>query len=186
MSRAYQIRVKESVKEHIRVEDGVCSALELLDILPPEATAEILAAKLEERGFLRDGKIMRRADGEVEVTVDLEKGTVTARIGAEKSVDLTAERSRTVAEEMAKGEEERLRESVMKGLEREIETERQKLTDEIATKLERHLRDLRKELDQVVNEVTADSLKAKAAQLGEIEEITEDRATGSLTIKVKV
>lgn len=186
MSRAYQIRIKESVKDHIRVEDGVCSSLELLEILPRETMGEILAKALEERGFERDGEVMRRVDDEIEVAVDLKEGTVTARLSAEKDVDVTVERSRVVAEEIAKREEERLREHVKKGLEREVESERERLTDEVASKLEKHLKDLRLELDKVTNRVTADALKAKAAQLGEIEEISEDAETGSMTIKVKV
>ena len=186
MSRAYQIRIKESVKEHIRVQDGVCSSLELLDILPRESMGEILAKALEEKGFERDGDKMRRTDDGIEVEVDLKEGTVTARLTVEKDVDLTVERSRTVAEEVAAREEERLREHVKKGLEREVDAERERLTDEVATKLEKHLINLRKELDQVVNRVTADALKAKAASLGEIEEITEDAETGNITIKVKV
>ena len=186
MSRAYQIRIKESVREHIRVQDGVCSSLELLDILPRETMGEILARALEEKGFERDGDVMRRLDDGIEVEVDLAKGTVTARLSAEKEVDLTVERSRVVAEEVAGRETERLREHVKKGLEREVEAERERLTDEVASKLEKHLVNLRRELDQVVNRVTADALKAKAASIGEIEEITEDSETGSITIKVKV
>ncbi len=186
MSRAYQIQIKESVREHIRVQDGVSSSLELLDLLPPESMAEILARALSEKGFERDGSIMRRVDEGIEVEIDLEKGTVTARLSAEKDVDLTVERSRVVAEEVAQRETERLRENVKKGLEREVDAERERLTDEVATKLEKHLVGLRKELDQVVNRVTAEALKAKAASMGEIEEITEDSETGSITIKVKV
>jgi hypothetical protein len=75
---------------------------------------------------------------------------------------------------------------VKKGLEREVDLERERLTDEVASKLEKHLINLRRELDQVVNRVTAEALKAKAASIGEIEEITEDPETGSVTIKVKV
>ena len=186
MSRAYQIRIKESVKEHIRVQDGVCSSLEILDILPRETMGEILAKELEKKGFQRDGQIMRRVDEGIEIEVDLKEGTVTARLSAEKDVDLTVERSRVVAEEVATRETERLREHVKKGLEREVEVERERLTDEVASKLEKHLVDLRRELDQVVNRVTAEALKAKAASLGEIQEVTEDAETGSITIKVKV
>ena len=52
--------------------------------------------------------------------------------------------------------------------------------------LEAQLGDLRQELDQAVNRVTAEALKRKAAQLGQIKEITEDPQAGSLTIVVEV
>jgi hypothetical protein len=186
MSRAYQIRIKESVREHIRVEDGVCSSLELLDILPRETMGELLASALAEKGFTRDGGVMRRTDDGIEIEVDLKEGTVTARLSAEKQVDLTAERSRVVAEEVATRETEVLREQVKKGLAREVETERERMTDEVASKLEKRLVDLRQELDQVVNRVTARALEQKAASMGEIQEISEDPETGSVTIKVKI
>jgi hypothetical protein len=41
-------------------------------------------------------------------------------------------------------------------------------------------------LDQVVNRVTAEALKRKAAQMGRIKEMTEDPQAGSLTIVVEV
>jgi len=41
---------------------------------------------------------------------------------------------------------------------------------------------LRKELDQVANRVTAEALKRKAAQLGQIKEMTEDPESGSLFV----
>jgi hypothetical protein len=56
----------------------------------------------------------------------------------------------------------------------------------VTDRLEGQLRDLRQELDQVVNRVTAESLKRKAAQLGQIKEMTEDPQAGSLTIVVEV
>jgi len=48
------------------------------------------------------------------------------------------------------------------------------------------LGDVRKEMDEVVNRVTAEALKRKAAQLGQIKEMTEDPQAGSLTIVVEV
>ena len=52
-------------------------------------------------------------------------------------------------------------------------------------KLEGQLQDLRQELDEAVNRVTAEALKRKAAQMGQIKEMTEDE-TGNLTIVVEV
>src|SRR5207253_7952305 len=70
----------------------------------------------------------------------------------------------------------------------EIEaTERETALRSQATDLlEAKLRDLRTELDQVVNRVTAEALKRKAAQLGRIKELSEDPETGSLTIVLEV
>ncbi len=53
-------------------------------------------------------------------------------------------------------------------------------------KLEARLGDVRKEMDEVVNRVTAEALKRKAASMGQIKEMTEDPQAGSLTIVVEV
>ena len=53
-------------------------------------------------------------------------------------------------------------------------------------RLESELEGLRSEFDQVVNRVTAEALKRKAAQLGQIKEITEDARDGSMTIFLEV
>ena len=43
-----------------------------------------------------------------------------------------------------------------------------------------------KQLDQATNRATAKALKQKAAQIGQIKELTEDPESGSLTIVVEV
>ena len=65
MSRAYRIRLSESLRRHIEVDDGICSSLELLDVLPREQMAELLARELEGAGFEeREGQWVRvDADG---------------------------------------------------------------------------------------------------------------------------
>ena len=55
----------------------------------------------------------------------------------------------------------------------------------MTAKLEGQLRDLREELDGAVNRVTAEALKQRARELGEVQEIHEE-PNGSLTIKVRV
>lgn len=186
MSRAYRIRISESVHENIHVEDGVQSKLDVLDILGKEAMAELLAAELEKNGFERDGNVMRRTDDDgVEIEVDLTEGTITVRARGESEVDRTIERDRLVDEEQSGRAEDALRKAARKQLENEVEAERAKLTEEVATKLEKKLRDLKEEMDRVSNKVTADALKQKARQIGEVEEVQEDDQ-GNVTIKVRV
>jgi hypothetical protein len=61
MSRAYRIRVRESLKRILRAKDQVSTQLELLEILPAEEMAGLLAQELECRGFLRQGRALVRA-----------------------------------------------------------------------------------------------------------------------------
>ena len=187
MSRVYRISVSESVRRHVQVEDGFQTQIELLAILPPRDMAELLAAELAGIDFIRDGDTMRRVDDDgVTIAIDLTTGTVTARLSTEADVDLSIERSATVAEEWQEQGRERLREQVAAELEAGVEARRREMTAELTRKLEQRLRDLGAELDRVGNRATAEALKARARQLGEIQEISENHETGELTIKVRV
>lgn len=188
MSRAYRISVSESLRRHVKVEDGVQSKVELLPILPAGRMAELLAAELAGLGFERDGDAARRVDGDgTEVTVDLEQGTVTVRRGAEAELELQRGGAGAVYDpKQAAAAEKNLRARLRGELERQADARQEELRQEVTDQLERKLRDLRLEIDGAVNRVSAAALKEKAAQLGEIEEISEDAETGSLTIKVRV
>ena len=49
MSRAYRIRVQESLRRRIAAEDAVTTQLELLEVLPPEQMADLLHYSEETR-----------------------------------------------------------------------------------------------------------------------------------------
>ena len=86
----------------------------------------------------------------------------------------------------AKAVRSTLRKQAQEDLEKQAEKKTAEMQTEVTDRLERRLDDLRRELDQAVNRVTAEALKQKAAQMGQIKEITEDPQTGSLTIVVEV
>ena len=76
MSRAYRIRVKESISTDLSASDEVCSDLEILEILPGDQMADLLEGALKGRGFREeDGKLVRSKDG-VTVTVDPKSGEI--------------------------------------------------------------------------------------------------------------
>ena len=188
MSRAYRIRISESLSRHIVVDDGIQSKLEILDILPPEQTAVLLERELEAAGFTKDecGEWVRVDDDGVEVRVDAKESTVTVRASADAKLELERERVvRAYAENDAQSRE-RGHKALAAELEQEAEDHRQSLQAEVTEQLEGKLGDLRRELDQISNRVTSEALKRKAASMGEVQEISEDPETGSLTIRVKI
>lgn len=187
MSRAYRIRLSESLRRHIEVDDGICSNLELLDVLPREQMAELLKRELEAAGFEeREGQWVRVDSEGVEVRVDPGEGTVTVAAASEKQVEVSKTREiRTYAENDV-ATRERARESIQAELESEVDEQRKALQAKVTARLEGKLGDLRQELDKIGNRVTAQALKQKAASLGEVQEISEDPETGSLTIRVKI
>jgi hypothetical protein len=185
MSRAYRISIKESLSQHVQVDDGVSSTIELLPILQKERMQALLGAELEGRGFTRTGDTATRVEKNgVEVEVDLRTGAVTATAQGHQEVNLETERT-AVVDQGAKDEREAaLRRVAQESLKREAKAEEEALRKKVTQQLEGTLRELKDELDGVVNRVTATALKTRAAELGQVEEIHED--ANSLTIKVRV
>jgi len=189
MSRRYRIRVRETLRRVVKARDQVSTQLELLEVLPADQMAELLAGELEKRGFERHGDVLVRKQGDVAVEVDLETGVVTVRAASEKEVEVEAQRDgfsygegRRETQEIKKQLQEELRES----LEEDAAREAGKLQSEVTDLLEGQLGDVTAELDQAVNRATAEALKRKAAQLGRIKQMADDPETGSLTIVVEL
>lgn len=190
MSRAYKIKVTERARHVLRASDRVSTHLELLEILPAERMAALLADELRVRGFTeRGGQLVRTEKDGVVIEVDPCAATVTVRIEGEKEVTVESEREVWTATAPGKGqdpEKENLRKQALQDLQRDAAAKQADLQKRLTDRLEGQLADLRKELDAAVNRVTGQALKEKAAQIGQIKELTEDAQTGSLTIVLEV
>ena len=189
MSRSYRIKVRETLRRIIRASDHVSSQLELLEILPPEQMAELLAKELAGRGFVREGNQSVRKSKGVTITVDLDAGSVTVQAESQVKADLSSEKEGRVYDDengpQAQKIREQLREQIKAGLEKDAARQASELQKKVTDKLEGALADIRQELDQAVNKATAAALKVKASQMGQIKSVSED-ASGSLTIVVEV
>jgi hypothetical protein len=151
--------------------------------------ADLLAQELERRGYRREGEDLVREQDGVKITVDPQTGTVTVSAESSEEVDLKQEKEGRAYDDVgpsAKSVREQLRQQAKADLEKQAESKTGELQTEVTDKLERQLGEVRRELDQAVNRVTAEALKRKAAQMGQIKEMTEDEQTGSLTIVVEV
>jgi hypothetical protein len=189
MSRAYRIRVRESLKRLLRAHDRVSTQLEILEVLPAEQMAALLEQELLGRGFERQGEMLVRRQNGVTVTVETKTGTVTVQAEASEKVELEAEREGHAYDRSgphAQQTKKALQEELQKSLARQVDEKTAKLQREVTDRLERELAGLRTELEQAVNRVTAEALKQKAAQLGQIKQVTEDPQSGSLTIVLEV
>ena len=191
MSRAYRIKVKESVARDIRAEDSIETCLEILEILPAEQMGELLAAELEKRGFERqeDGTLVRKEEDGVTVTVEPCSGTVTVQAETADRVEVEGTREGYGYDDVGPGRkliEERLGQELRGDLEKRVDQQAQKLQTAATGKLEKELQDIQPELREAVERVTAEALKEKAKQMGTIKDISEDAESGSLTITVEV
>jgi hypothetical protein len=189
MSRAYRIRVRESVKRVITAGDEVSTQLEVLDILPKEQMADLLRRELEGRGFKQEnGEMVRRQNG-VTVQVNPETLDVTVKSSLCENVELEAEketRAYTDVGPSATKTKQDLRSEVLRDLEKQVQKKEGGLQAKATDRLEEQVGELRRELDDAVGRVTAEALKQKAASMGQIKEMTEDPEAGSLTIVLEV
>lgn len=190
MSRAYRITVKESSTREIKGADEICTQLEVLEILPPEVMAELLERELIQKGYQKqDDGTLARSDGNTTVTVDPKSYEVTVKATVGEEVTLEAKRETFGYDDVGPGQKEireRLKKQIDEDLEQKAENESERLQGQATAELEEKLCDLQPELSEVVNKVTREALKQKARQLGNIKELSEDEATGSLTIKIEV
>jgi len=190
MSRAYRIKVSESLSRVIRAEDHVATRLELLEILPPEEMATLLAAELAGRGFEETDDGLVRDDGNVRIVVDPCTGEVTVRAEAQQDVRLESKKDGYVYDETPQRQrkelERELRDEAKQDIDRQADRKAEELRRQVTDRLERELLDLQGELNAVANRVTAEALKQKAARIGQIKQLTEDPESGSMTIVLEV
>jgi hypothetical protein len=190
MSRAYRIQVKETLKRTLKGEDRISTQLELLEVLPPDQMADLLRHELEQRGFTgTENGNLERQDGGVRVTVDPKTGTVTVQAQVSADVELQGQREGISYDDVGAGSrtvKSNLSKELQKDLEKRAEQQESELQSKATQQLEDRLRELQTELGQAVSRVTAEALKQKAAQLGQIKDISEDPQAGNLTITVEV
>lgn len=189
MSRAYRISVTRAWRERVIVADGVCLPLELLPILPQGDTRRILRDELLRRGFRQadDKRHLQRDDeGGLHIEVDLDKAEVHLEL--EREAQLSLKTTLSAAPDNAQRDLGRseLEQQADEQLEERAEQGREGRRRLISDELESRLDGLQSELDEIVNRVTAEALKKRAAQLGEVESIHEEPETGALTIKVRL
>src|SRR5438874_9777918 len=92
MSRAYRIRVRESINQDLKASDEVCADLEILEILPGDQMAELVSRELKARGYdEQDGKLVKSHE-KVTVTVDPKSGEVSVKAEKEERIELQAEK----------------------------------------------------------------------------------------------
>ncbi len=190
MSRAYRISVKESERRVLKGSDHVRTSLEMLEVLPKEEMAGLLAEELKSRGFVAEHGVLSRTDGDTVIRIDPITAELKVCSEIEQEEQIEVSRDGTYYDETPQNQrnqlEATLKADALQELDAKSKQREKHLTQQATEILEKALRNLQGEMDSVVNKVTAKALKQKAAQLGNIKEITEDEATGSLTIVLEV
>lgn len=200
MSYPYRVVVTRSIETIVGASDRATHRLNLTPILPAERMREILEEVLEKKGWHQrdDGAWEKAGPAGERMVCDPAAMEVTAAIEAaeqikkERTVHATGDAWSRAEIDAAR---EKLREAVEEQLEKELKitgaeqrARERDLQAELAERLAAGEADRRRELNEIVMEVYAESLKEKARSLGQITEIHESRdESGSayeLTIRI--
>lgn len=199
MSYPYRVVVTKGVEETLTASDRSERSIELPPILDRESSLEILVQSLEDRGFERvEEKRLRRKneDGTVQ-EVDLDECKVVTSLEDETKIEksMTLEGRGDSWKAPTEAEKSALREQVEKRLDAQLairEEDREKGQQELETRLAEALEagedSRRQELEEVLLEVYAESLKQKAKSLGNVTEVREERSaeTGEYELVIRI
>ena len=202
MSYPYRVVVTKAVEETVDAHDRVVTKVSLTPILPEAAMREVLRDVLKARGWTevagQPGKLEKKGPGGEDQVFDLETLTVTTELRAketikkEKTVEVMGDAWR---KDDVEQEKEKLKAKAAADLERRLavtEDERQgtkqDLEKQIAERLAAGETERKQELNEALLGVYAEALKKKAASLGNVTSVREERREGGrefeLTIKV--
>ena len=195
MSQMYHVELRESVSESFELSDSVKHTLNLTPIIELDEMLDLLEAILEEQGFERVEGATRSFSRENErgeqVTFDLEQREVIVSLNEreeisveviakgrydEDFVDRREAERRTRAKIDAKSDQTRAR------LEQHAERRQEALTRRLSESVDAQ----RREFNELLRGVYAESVKRKAAQLGEVMEINESTADGQYELVIKI
>ena len=195
MSQMYRVKVSASVKETITDKDKQKKTLKLTEVVAADEQKEILKERLKERGWTEeegsDGKRWTREKDGVTETIDLDDMTVEAEVEVSKKIE--REKTKEVTGDLDFGTQDTIRQRGQQEVEREVEitdAERSSVRDTIVREASQKLADTEeernREINEVVREVYAESLKRKAGRLGSVTEVREGRDGNDYEMVIKV
>lgn len=185
MSYPHRVKIAVSIRESIRGRQESRRAI-VLDpvVLPQERLREMLLEELGRRGFREDGggSLVRRR-GEAVESVDPRTLVATSAIESEGTLhearDVVVDSQRKDGGPEARAArahtERTLREGGRKRFEREL-----------SARVEAAGIELERELNEAIARVCADAVREKAATLGEVSDVREERNGTELLVEIKV
>lgn len=198
MSYPYRVVVTKAVEESVDANDRVVTKVTLTPILPKPAMKEVLKGVLEKKGWKEreDGKLAKKGpDGEEQV-FDLDEMTLTTEVSEketirkEKTVEVMGDAWR---KDDIEAEKDRLRAKASADLEKRLavtdderSNKKQELEKKIAEKIQKGEDSRKKEVNEALLEVYAEALKKKAASLGSVTSVKEERKNNEYELTIKV
>ena len=195
MSQIYHVELKSSVSERFDLSDCVTHKLNLTPIIDLSEMLDLLELELIERGFERvEGEtrsFKRENERGEQVTFDLDQHEVRVSLSEreELSVEVTAREhydldfvSRREGERRTQAKLDEQRDSVRSQLDEMAERRQRARTERLSESVEAQ----RRELNEVLRGVYAESVKRKARQLGDVMEVNESMVDGQYELVIKI
>lgn len=198
MSYPYRVVVTKGVEEEVCASDRSERTVELPPILDKKTTQDLFEKALRDRGWTGEGgKLSKRGDHGETMEVDLETGVVVTSIEDQETIkkELTLEGHGDAWTAPTKADEEALRQRVEERIDKRLkisdaerEARRAELEDALARKLQEGEEARERELNEVLLEVYAESLKEKAKGMGTVTEIREESSpeTGEYELVIRI
>ncbi len=198
MSYPYRVVVTKAVEECVDANDRVVTKVTLTPILPKEAMKEVLVQVLKKKGWKEreDGKLEKKGpDGEdqvfdpdaLELTTEVKEQEA---IRKEKTVEVMGD---AWHKQDIEAEKDRLRAKAAADLEKRLavtdderSSKKQELEKKVADKIAKGESSRKKELNEALLDVYAEALKKKAASLGSITSVKEERKQSEYELTIKV
>lgn len=198
MSYPYRVVVTKAVEESVDANDRVVTKVTLTPILPKEVMKEVLKGVLEKKGWKerKDGKLEKKGEDGEEQVFDLDELTLTTEVSEKETI----RKEKTVEvmgdawhKEDIEAEKDRLRAKAAADLEKRLAVsdderaqKKQELEKKIADKISKGEESRKKELNESLLEVYAEALKKKAASLGSVTSVKEERKNNEYELTIKV
>jgi hypothetical protein len=198
VSYPYRVVVTKAVEECVDANDRVVTKVTLTPILPKEAMKEVLKGVLEKKGWKerKDGKLEKKGEDGEEQVFDLDEMTLTTEVSEketirkEKTVEVMGDAWK---KDDIEAEKDRLRAKAQADLEKRLAVtdderagKKQELEQKIADRIAKGEDSRKKELNEALLEVYAESLKKKAASLGSVTSLKEERKNNEYELTIKV
>lgn len=190
MSQLYRIQLKTSVSETFSLSDQIVHRLELTSILGEEEMLDILKQVLDTEGFeeQEDGTYTKQGNNDETITFDLENMEVSASLEQEKSLATEATASGQAWDDRRaarKDAQQRLADA-RDAARSQLETQSKELQKELSKTLEKGESERMRKINEILQQVYAESLKRKARQLGDVMEVSESTNQGQYELVIHI
>ena len=192
MSQTYRIKVKQTVKDTVKIGKEWRQKVEMLSLLPQVEMGELLGKFLEEEGWESEDGLMKSQRDKWKLEYDPLSSQMKITYDDEEEVSMTFDEEVDSydyldnEENAARSAKVRVEENLKDRVKLEADKRSKEMEGELEEVQKGFFEELELELRDLTEKVQVEALKRKARSIGQVESITEDQASGEVKIRVKL